>query len=133
MNVRALVRIIFVAGISVAILGLYFGAHTSDKWTWKSAISILVIAAGCYMTIVSVIYLLAPSETVVEEERTPVPDVTLPLIYGGFIGAISLGAGIVAGAYIGRNAGFITFIFAFIVTNLLFGIPLAIVRSNTPR
>lgn len=133
MNLRALLRILFPAGIGTAIVGLYIGANTSDTWNLGSYLSIAVIAIGAYITIVALVFLLTPHEDAVEEERSRLPDVSLPLVYGGFIGAISIGAGLIAGHYLGRNDGFITFIFAFILANLIFGLPLAIARSAVPR
>ncbi len=68
-----------------------------------------------------------------ERERRVLPEVSVTLLYGGFVGGIALVAGLVAGHYQGRNEGFITFIFAFIVANLIFGLPLALATSGSNR
>lgn len=129
MGRQAFQRILFAAGIATALLGLYAAANTSTELRWDSIVSIAIIAAGVYMTVVGVVLMLGTGEPAIEteaEEGRRLPDVAIPLVYGGFVGLIALVAGLVAGHYLGRNQGFITFIFAFVVANLIFGLPLAL-------
>jgi hypothetical protein len=137
MNLRAFHRILVVAGIGTALLGMYIGSQTSIEFNWESVVAIAVIAAGAYMTLVGAAMIVGfgndPAVEAAEEEQKLLPDVSVPLLYGGFVGAIAVAAGVIVGHFEGRNAGFITFIFAFIVANLIFGIPLALARSAAAR
>ena len=133
MTRAALKRLLFFGGIAVALLGVYAASRTAEGWKWDSYVAIAIIAVGAYMATVGLVMLVGFGQTageIADDYRIVLPDISLPLLYGGFIGLISLVAGLVAGHYQGRNAGFLTFIFAFVVANLLFGLPLALARSG---
>ncbi len=133
MTRSAFLRILFVAGIGTALLGLYLGSNTSPDWRWDSIVSIVVIAAGAYMTIVALVYLMGMRTAPDSDDRMMLPQASMSLVYGGFVLAISLVSALVVGHYAGRNEAFITFIFAFIIANLLFGLPLALTRTGSAR
>lgn len=125
--------LLLAAGITTALIGLYIASRTSPEFRWDSAVSILIIAAGAYMAVVGLVMVLGFGERAEDAHRPILPEASITLVYGAFVGLISLVAGLVAGHYLGRNAGFLTFIFAFIVANLLFGLPLALARAGSNR
>ena len=133
MSRAAFQRLLFATGVAVALMGVFFATQTSHEFRWNSIVAIAIITVGMYMAIVGLLLLLnAPTEPEAQD-RMVLPEVSIPLLYGGFIGVVSLVSGLVAGYYLGRNEGFITFIFAFIVANLLFGIPLVLARAGASR
>lgn len=135
MSRQAFRRILLAAGIAIALLGVYASSQTSEEVKWDSIVSIAITAVGVYLAVVGLVLVLGTGEAEppAERERQVLPDVSVTMIYGGFVGIIALVAGLVAGHYIGRNEGFITFIFAFIVANLIFGLPLALANSGSNR
>lgn len=134
MSRAAFQRILFVIGLTIAAFGVYLASRTSTGFKWDSIVAIAIIAVGVYAVIVGMLLMLQTALTPEEEQqRMVLPEVSIPLLYGGFIGVIAVGAGLVAGHYIGRTEGVMTFIFAFVVANLLFGLPLALARSGSAR
>ncbi|MER3419430.1 MAG: hypothetical protein C4290_02415 [Chloroflexota bacterium] len=133
MESRPFYRLLVVGGIVTAVVGVYAASRSSHEIRWDSVASMVIIGVGALMTIIGLGNLLQPEAPAPPEEevrRQVLPANLLPLVYGAFIVGLSLIAGLVAGHFLGRNAGFLTFIFAFIVTNLLFGLPLAIARPS---
>jgi hypothetical protein len=132
MESRPFNRLLVAGGIVTAAIGVYAASQSSREIRWDSVASMVIIGVGALMAIVGLGNLLQPETPAPEEEprREVLPVSMLPLVYGAFIVGLSLIAGLVAGHFLGRNAGFLTFIFAFIVTNLLFGLPLAIARPS---
>ena len=135
MSRQAVQRLLLAAGIVIAALGVYASSQTSEEVRWDSIVSIAITAVGVYLTVVGLVLVLGTGEPEppAERERHVLPEGSVAMIYGGFVGTIALVAGLVAGHYIGRNEGFITFIFAFIVANLIFGLPLAIANAGSNR
>jgi|GEM_PF-3528443 multisubunit Na+/H+ antiporter MnhC subunit len=132
MESRPFNRLLVAGGIVTAAIGVYAASQSSREIRWDSVASMVIIGVGALMAIIGLGNLLQPETPAPEEElrREVLPVSMLPLVYGAFIVGLSLIAGLVAGHFLGRNAGFLTFIFAFIVTNLLFGLPLAIARPS---
>jgi len=133
---RPLQKIMFVGGVGLALVGLYAASQTSEDFRWDSIVTILMMAAGIFAASIGFVSLLQADE---EEARTAaaeryvLPGNLVPLVFGGFVGAIAVVAGLVVGHYIGRNEGFITFIFAFVLANLVFGLGLALGRAPSYR
>lgn len=132
MESRPFNRLLVAGGIVTAAIGVYVASQSSREIRWDSVASMVIIGVGALMAMIGLGNLLQPEAPAAEEEtrREVLPVSMLPLVYGAFIVGLSLIAGLVAGHFLGRNAGFLTFIFAFIVTNLLFGLPLAIARPS---
>lgn len=132
MESRPFNRLLVAGGIVTAAIGVYAASQSSREIRWDSVASMVIIGVGALMAMIGLGNLLQPEAPAAEEEtrREVLPVSMLPLVYGAFIVGLSLIAGLVAGHFLGRNAGFLTFIFAFIVTNLLFGLPLAIARPS---
>lgn len=129
-------RLLFAGGILVALLGVYGVTQTSPDIRWDSIVFTVIIGVGVMMALIGLVQVLGSGEPEPEEirrKRSVLPANMLPVIFGGFLGSIALIAGLAVGHYEGRNAGFITFIFAFIVTNAIFGIGLAAAAKPTVR
>lgn len=133
-NSRPLQRLLFIVGVGIAVLGVYFASRSSHELEWDSIVSIAIIAVGSLIAILGLIQLL---DTNIHEplpaSRTVLPRSLIPMIFGGFVGAIAVVTGLVVGHYQGRNEGLITFIFAFILANILFGLGLALGRAPSYR
>lgn len=129
-------RLLFVGGILIAALGFYGVTQTSPDIRWDSIVCTVVIGVGALMALVGLFHVLGTGEPEPEEvarKRSVLPANMLPIIFGGFLGSIALIAGLAVGHYEGRNAGFITFIAAFLVTNGIFGIGLAAASRPSVR
>jgi hypothetical protein len=130
-------RILFAVGIVVTCLGLYAGSQTSTEFRWDSYVSMVIIGVGVLIAVIGLIGVLvqdeAPADAVVATRRHVLPSRLIPLVFGGFIGVVALVSGLVVGHYAGRNEGFITFIFAFILANIVFGLGLALGRAPSYR
>ena len=135
MSRQAFQRILLATGIVIALLGVYAASQTSTEVKWDSIVAIAITAVGVYMTVMGLILVLGSGypESEAEREEKVLPDVSVTLLYGGFVGMIALIAGLVAGHYLGRNEGVMTFIFAFVAANLIFGLPLALATSGSNR
>ena len=130
MSRRAGERLLFVTGVAVAVLGLFFASQVATSFAWDSVVAIAVIAVGLFLAMIGLMALLTTPRAVAESERAMLPKMSFELMYGGFIVGISVAAALVVGYYQGRNAGLMTFVFAFIVVNALFGLPIMLARSS---
>jgi hypothetical protein len=136
MNNLPLRRLMFASGVAIAALGMYAGSRTSTKIEWNSYVSMVIIGVGAFVALVGLMGWLGEGES--PGRPKPVDEVVLParmipLVFGGFITLIALVAGLAVGHWAGRNQGFLTFIFAFVVANLVFGLGLALGRAPTYR
>lgn len=129
-------RLLFAGGILVALLGVYGVTRTSPEIRWNSIAFTVVIGIGVMMALIGLVQVLGSGEPEPEElarRRSVLPASMLPIVFGGFLGAIALIAGLAVGHYEGRNAGFITFIAAFLIANGIFGIGLAAAAKPSVR
>jgi hypothetical protein len=136
MNNRPMQRVIFVAGVGAALVGLFLASKTSEGLTWDALVTIALMAAGIFMASITVVPLLSADETSdrdVVGARSVLPATVIPLVYGGFVLGISLVAGLVVGHYSGRNEGWMTFILAFVLANGVFGLGLWLGRQPSYR
>jgi hypothetical protein len=136
MNNRPMQRILFVAGVGAALVGLFLASKTDEGLTWDALVTIAIMAVGIFIASVTVVPLLTADETVEREVVGPksvLPAPVIPLVYGGFVLGISLVAGLVVGHYSGRNEGWMTFILAFLLANGVFGLGLWLGRQPSYR
>lgn len=136
MNNRPMQRILFVAGVGAALVGLFLASKTAEEITWDGLVTIAIMAAGIFTASITAVSLLSV-EDIREREvvgpRSVLPASVIPLVYGGFVIGISLVAGLVVGNYSGRNEGWMTFILAFVLANAVFGLGLWLGRQPTYR
>ena len=143
MTRQAFERVLFLVGVTTALIGVYFASQTSTSVDWGNIdaeaiwaiVAMVVIAAGSFMAIVGLVLLVGSGEEreSFHEGQLVLPGSVVPLIYVGFIVIIALVSGLVAGYYLGRNEGVITAITAFILANIIFGLPLALARAGSSR
>lgn len=133
MDSKPLLRILFAAGIVIAALGMFAASKTpSAELRWDSFASIGIIAVGVFVAFIGIMGVLDPTPAPTEEaqrSRTAVPVRYFPVVFGGFIAAVAVVAALVVGHFIGRNEGYITFIFVFVLANIAFGLGLALVKA----
>lgn len=137
MNNRPLQRILFVAGVAIALLGLYGASRTSHAFRWDSFATIVIMAAGVFAAIIGFVNLIHTDEGAAERpaagERSVLPAGIVPIVFGGFVTGIAVVAALVVGHYAGRNAGWMTFILAFVLSNAVFGLGLWLGRQPSYR
>jgi hypothetical protein len=136
MNNRPMQRILFVAGVGAALVGLYLASQSNHELEWDGIVTIAVMAAGIFLASITAVSLLAAEEGTDREvvgPRSVMPSPAIPLVYGGFVGGIAVVAGLVVGHYNGRNEGLMTFILAFVLANAVFGLGLWLGRQPSYR
>jgi hypothetical protein len=136
MNNRPMQRILFLAGVGTALVGLYLASQTHHDLRWDGIATIALMAAGIFLASITLIPLLTVEQEADREvagPRSVMPPTVIPLVYGGFVVGIAVVAGLVVGHYSGRNAGLMTFIFAFVLANAVFGLGLWLGRQPSYR
>ncbi len=136
MNSRPFQRILFFGGILIAVIGVYFASQSSSNFDWTSVVAIVITGVGAFAAIVGLFSIITVRRDVAPEqelEESVLPAQMIPFVYGGFLTAIGVIAGLTVAHWAGRNAGLMTFIFAFVIANLVFGVGLALGRTPSYR
>jgi hypothetical protein len=137
MTNRPLQRISVAGGIAAALFGLYLASQTAHEFGWDAAVAIAIMVVGAFFAIIGLVSLIdaddTPEEIATARERSVLPSSLVPIVFGCFVVGVSVVAALVVGHYAGRNEGLMTFILAFVLANLVFGLGLWLGRQPSYR